>query len=99
MNPHFIAVPSFGAFTTWRLPCGNLQGLGREADRTTDPKVLALRTVDELGAYLLEGSDLAGSEGDADLMGLNFLEVALLLFVRHLVLYLKLIRILHDSNV
>lgn len=62
MNPHFIAVPSFGAFTTWRLPCGNLQGLGREADRTTDPKVLALRTVDELGAYLLEGSDLAGSE-------------------------------------
>jgi hypothetical protein len=49
-----------------------------------DAQVLALGTLDELGADLLEGGDLAGGEGDADAVDLGGLAALLvILVVRH----------------
>lgn len=49
--------------------------------RTLDAEILALGTVDELGADLLEALDVTAGEGDADLVDLGTLEVALVALV------------------
>ena len=70
MDAHLICIPSLTPFTTWCFPRGDFQALGREADRALDAKVLALRTLDELLADLLEAGDFARGQGNADLVNL-----------------------------
>lgn len=86
VDAQLVAVPGLGTLTTRSLSGGNLEGLGGKADGALDAEVLALGTLDELAAYLLERGHLAGAEGDADLVSLGLLAgvVLLGLVVRHL---------------
>jgi hypothetical protein len=70
VNPHLETVPGLGTLTTRGLAGGDLKGLCGETDGALDAEVLALGTVDELLADLLEGLDLARGERDANLVGL-----------------------------
>ena len=56
---------------------------GRGLRTALDAEVLALGAVDELLRDLLEGLDLAGGQGDADLVSLGRLAELVLLVVRH----------------
>lgn len=87
VDAQFVAIPGLGTLAARRLSGGDLEGLGGQADRTLDAEVLALGTLDELGADLFEGGHLARGEGDADLVRLGRLAGVLLvgLVVRHLV--------------
>lgn len=70
VDAHLVAVPGLGTLTARSLTGGDLEGLGRQTDGALDAQVLALGALDDLGADLLEDGDLAGGEGDADLVGL-----------------------------
>ena len=85
-SPHLVHVPGLGALTARGLAGGDLQVLGGHADGALDAEVLGLGAVDELLADLLEGRDLAGGEGDADLVDLGLLALLDLLGIvgRHL---------------
>jgi len=74
VNSHLKAIPSLGSFTTRGLAGSNLQGFGWQADRALDAQILGLCAVDELLADLLEGLNIAGCEGNADLMGFLFIQ-------------------------
>lgn len=90
VDAHLVAVPGLGTLTTRGLAGGDLEGLGGQTDGALDAQVLALGALDQLGADLLEGLDLAGGQGDPDLVGLGSLKLSLLgLLVRHLELYWK----------
>lgn len=69
MNTHFVRVPGLGTLTARRLASGDLQRLGWQTDGSLDAQVLALGALENLSADLLEDSDLAGGESDADLVG------------------------------
>jgi len=69
VDSHFESIPGLGTFTTGCLSGGNLKSLGGETDGPLDAEFLALGTLDELLADLLEGLDFAGGQGDANLMG------------------------------
>ena len=81
MDSHLEGVPGLGTLTTGGLAGGDLEVLGGEADGALDAEVLGLCAVDELSADLLEGLDLAGGEGDADLVDLGGIGLAGLLGV------------------
>lgn len=81
MDSHLVGVPGLGTLTTGGLAGGDLEVLGGEADGALDTEVLRLCAVDELGADLLEGLDLARGEGDADLVDLGGIGLAGLLGV------------------
>lgn len=81
MDSHLKGVPGLGTLTTGGLAGGDLEVLGGEADGALNTEVLRLGTVDELGADLLEGLDLARGEGDADLVDLGGIGLAGLLGV------------------
>ena len=66
---------------TYRLTGRDLKDLGGETDGALDAEVLGLGAVDELLADLLEGRDLAGGEGDADLVDLGRLAHGLLVLL------------------
>lgn len=68
MNSHLESIPGLGSFTTGCLSGGNLEGLGRETDGALDTEFLALGTLDELLADLLEGLNFAGGQGNAYLV-------------------------------
>lgn len=70
MDAHLEAVPGLGTLTARGLAGSDGQTLGRQTDRALGAEVLVLSTVDDLGADLLEDLDLAGREGDADLVAL-----------------------------
>ena len=70
VNAHLVQVPGLGTLTVRRLTGGNLQVLGGKANRALDTEVLGLGALNELGADLLERVDLAGGEGDSDLVDL-----------------------------
>lgn len=72
MDAHLVRVPRLGTLTTGRLPGRDIQPLGREPNRALDRQGLALGALNELAADLLERLDLAGGQGDADLMLLLF---------------------------
>lgn len=72
VDAHLVAVPGLGALTARGLAGGDLEGLGGQADGALDAQVLALGALDQLGADLLEGLDLAAGQGDADLVGLLY---------------------------
>ncbi len=69
VDSHLKGIPGPGTLSAGGLAGGDLEGLGWEADWALDAKLLALGTVDELGADLLQGLDVLGSKGDADLVG------------------------------
>jgi len=69
VDAHLVAVPGLGALTAGGLAGGDGQVTAGQADGALDAQVLALGAVDQLAADLLEGLDLAGGEGDADLVG------------------------------
>lgn len=73
VDAHLVAVPGLGTLTTRGLAGGDLEGLGGQTDGALDAQVLALGALDQLGADLLEGLDLAGGQGDPDLVGLLFI--------------------------
>jgi hypothetical protein len=84
VDAHLEAVPGLGTLTARGLAGGDLEGLGGQADGALDAEVLVLAALDDLGADLLEDLDLAGGEGDADLVALGSLSVVLVgLLVRH----------------
>lgn len=68
VNLHFPQIPSLGTLAVGSLTSRDLEDLGWEANRAFDAEVLGLSTVDEFGADLLEGLDVLGGEGDADLV-------------------------------
>ena len=70
MDAHLVAVPGLGTLTAGGLAGGDLEGLGGQADGALEAQVLALGALDDLGADLLEDLDLAGGQGDADLVAL-----------------------------
>lgn len=70
VDPHLKGIPGLGTLTVRGLSGSDLEALGGEADGTLDAEVLGLGALEELGADLLEGLDLAGGEGDADLVDL-----------------------------
>lgn len=86
MDAELEQIPGLGTLTARSLAGHDLEGLGGQADGALDAEVLGLGAVDELGADLLEGLDLAGGQGDADAVSLGGLAVALvaLLVRRHL---------------
>lgn len=86
VNAQLVAVPGLRTLTTGGLSGGDLEGLGGQTDGALDAEVLALGTLDELAADLLESGDLARGESDADLMRLSLLASVVLLglVVRHL---------------
>jgi hypothetical protein len=63
-------IPRLGTLTARGLAGGDLQLLGGETDGTLDGKALAASALNELGADLLEGRDLAGGQGNADTVAL-----------------------------
>lgn len=70
VDAHLEAVPGLGALTAGGLAGGDLERLGGQADGALCAEVLVLGAVDDLGADLLEDLDLAGGQGDADLVAL-----------------------------
>lgn len=70
MDAHLEAIPGLGTLTARGLAGGDLEGLGGKADGALDAEVLVLGALDDLSADLLEDVDLAGGEGDADLVAL-----------------------------
>lgn len=70
MDAHLELVPGLGTLTVGGLTGGDLEGLGGQTDGALDLERLAAGTVNQLLADLLEGSDLAGGKGDADLVDL-----------------------------
>lgn len=70
VDAHLEAVPGLGTLTARGLAGGDLEGLGGKADGALDAEVLVLGTLDDLGGNALEDLDLAGGEGDADLVAL-----------------------------
>lgn len=72
VDAHLVAVPGLGTLTARGLAGGDLEALGGQADGALGAEVLVLSTVDDLGADLFEDLDLAGGEGDADLVALLF---------------------------
>ena len=87
MDSHLKGVPSLGTLTVRGLTGGDLEVLGGQAYGALDAKVLGLGAVNELSADLLKGLDLAGGEGDADLVDLGGIALGGLLGVleRHVV--------------
>lgn len=81
VDSHLEGVPGLGTLTTGGLAGGDLEVLGGETDGALNAEVLRLCAVDELGADLLEGLDLAGGKGDADLVDLGGIGLAGLLGV------------------
>jgi len=63
---HSLALPSSAewdeGFTTY------LENLGRQSDGSLDPQLLALGSLQQLAADLLERGDLSAGEGDSDLV-------------------------------
>jgi hypothetical protein len=59
VDAHLVLVPGLGTLTVGGLAGGDLEGLGAG-------------TVDELLADLLEGGNLAGGQGDTDLVDLLY---------------------------
>lgn len=72
MDAHLIRIPRLGTLTARSLTGGDLQSLGGQTDGALDTQVLALGALEDLGAHLLEDINLAGGEGDADLVGFLF---------------------------
>jgi hypothetical protein len=70
VDAHLVLVPGLGTLTVGGLTGGDVQGLGGQTDGALDLQGLGASTVDKLLADLLEGGDLAGGEGDADLVDL-----------------------------
>ena len=66
VDPHLEPVPGLGSLSAGRLPRGDPQGLGRHPHGAFGLQVLLLRTLDQVGADLLQGLDVAGRQGDAD---------------------------------
>jgi len=81
VDSHLVHVPSLGTLTTRSLTGGDLEVLGGQTDWALDAQLLGLGTLDELAADLLEGGDLAGGEGDADLVDLGGIALSSLLGV------------------
>lgn len=74
MDAHLEAVPGLGTLTARGLAGGDLEALGGQADGTLGAEVLVLSAVDDLSADLLEDLDLAGGQGDADLVALLYIQ-------------------------
>ena len=81
MDAHLVGVPGLGTLTVRGLTGGDLKDLGGETDGALNAELLVLGTVDELLADLLERLDVAGGEGDADLVDLGALAEVLLWLV------------------
>jgi hypothetical protein len=72
VDAHLVLVPGLGTLTVGGLAGGDLEGLGRETDGALDLEGLGAGTVDELLADLLERGNLAGGQGDTDLVDLLY---------------------------
>lgn len=68
VDAHLKGIPGLGTLTVRSLTGGDLENLGRKADGALDAEILGASALDELLADLLERLDLAGSQGDADLV-------------------------------
>lgn len=72
VDAHLVQIPGLGTLTARSLTGGDLEVLGGQTNGALDGEVLALGTLEELGADLLEGGDLAAGQGDPDLVGLLY---------------------------
>lgn len=72
VDAHLVEIPGLGTLTARSLTGGDLEVLGGQTNGALDGEVLALGTLEELGADLLERGDLAAGQGDPDLVGLLY---------------------------
>ena len=72
MDAHLVLVPGLGTLTVGGLPGADMKTLGGQTDGTLHLEGLGAGTVNELRAHLLEGGDLAGGQGDTDLVDLLY---------------------------
>lgn len=70
MDAHLVLVPGLGTLTVGGLTGGDVQGLGGKTDGTLDLEGLGASTLEQSSADRLKGGDLAGGEGDTDLVDL-----------------------------
>ena len=66
MDAHLVCIPRLTTLSTWRLPRGDLERLGRQAYGALNSQVFPLCALNELLADFFEGLDFAGGERDAD---------------------------------
>ena len=69
VDSHLKGIPGLRTLTARSLTGGDLEALGWETDWSLNGKTLGLGALDELSADLLEGGNLAGGQGDTDLVG------------------------------
>lgn len=72
VDAHLVEIPGLGTLTARSLTGGDLEVLGGQTNGALDGEVLALGTLEELRADLLEGGDLAAGQGDPDLVSLLY---------------------------
>ena len=72
MDAHLVLVPGLGTLTVGGLTGGDVQSLGGKTDGTLDLEGLGASTLDQSSADGLKGGDLAGGEGDTDLVDLLY---------------------------
>lgn len=66
MNTHLEEIPRHAPSAARHLARGDLQCLGRDPRGTLDLKALGLAALQELGAGILEGSEITTRQGDAN---------------------------------
>jgi len=59
VNAHLEPIPSFGTFTTGRLPSGDSQRLRRHSDGSFDLQALLLGSFDQIAAHFFETLDVS----------------------------------------
>lgn len=72
MDAHLVLVPGLGTLTVGGLTGRDVQGLGGKTDGTLDLEGLGASTLDQSSADGLKRGDLAGGEGDTDLVDLLY---------------------------
>jgi hypothetical protein len=70
VNTQLEHIPRLATLAARRLARGDLETLRREANRSLDLQRLAVGTILEFPAHLLQRLHLAGGQGDADPVGL-----------------------------
>ena len=85
MDAHFVVIVGVGTVTAGGTARCDSEHLGGDALGTTNLVTLLFGTSDDLSAGVLEGLDLATTEGHSDLVDvfMDFLSLGLILLVCH----------------
>ena len=84
VDAHLEPVPRLGSLSAGRLAGGDAEGAGGHPHGALGAEVLLLGPLDQVGADLLQGLDVAGGQGDADAVDGRVLGRGLLVLVSRL---------------